>query len=137
MSKRAKRLKHKHAVEERQKNQNESTYMLEIVDGPRQRLFTASSLSGLKRLCDTNQILYGDIIIQPSTNYTWVVDDPDKLPSVEALTLLTKVPEKEAAKAKSTWLVAEKEAEDSITYSNRIIAALKRDGLWSWEVPGE
>lgn len=137
MSKRAKRLKHKQQVQTREKEKQESTYMLEIVDGPRQRVFTASTLSGLRRLWENNQILYGDIILQVSRNYSWCVTDPDKLPSLDALTLMTKVSEKEAIEAKSTWLVAEEEAEDTVEYSNRIIAALKRDGLWSWEVPNE
>lgn len=128
MSKRAKRLKHKQQVQAREEEQ-ESVYMLEAVEGARQRVFTASTISGLQRLYEHNQILDGDIILQVSRNYCWCVTDHEKLPSLDALTLMTNVPEKEAASAKSTWLVAEEE-EDTIVYSNRIIAALKRDGLW-------
>lgn len=136
MSKRAKRLKHKQQVQAREEEQ-ESVYMLEAVEGARQRVFTASTLSGLQHLYEHNQILDGDIIVQVSRNYCWCVTDPEKLPSLDALTLLANVPEKEATSAKSTWLVAEEEEEDTIVYSNRIIAALKRDGLWDWKVPYE
>lgn len=136
MSKRAKRLKHKQQVQAREEEQ-ESVYMLEAVEGARQRVFTASTISQLQRLYEHNQILDGDIILQVSRNYCWCVTDHEKLPSLDALSLLTNVPEKEATAAKSTWLVAEKEEEDTIVYSNRIIAALKRDGLWDWKVPYE
>ena len=65
MSKRAKRLKHKQQVQAREEEQ-ESVYMLEAVEGARQRVFTASTISQLQRLYEHNQILDGDIILQVS-----------------------------------------------------------------------
>ena len=132
MSKRMKRLKHMKDVQDRQENQEESksVYMIETLPGPRGKIFAVASLNDLIKLSNNEHLLYGDIILQTPTNYLWVVSDPTKLPSIEALTLMTADGNNISIDdARSSWL-ASPEPDESETYkTNRILEAMREQGL--------
>ena len=132
MSKRMKRLKHMKDVRERQENQeaSKSVYMIETLPGPRGKIFAVASLNDLIKLSKNEQLLYGDIILQTPTNYLWIVSDPSKLPSIEALTLRTTDGDNISIEdARSSWL-ASPEPDESETYkTNRILKAMRAQGL--------
>ena len=132
MGKRMKRLKHMKDVRERQENQEatKSVYMIETLPGPRGKIFAVASLNDFIKLSKNEQLLYGDIILQTPTNYLWIVSDPSKLPSIEALTLRTTDGDNISIEdARSSWL-ASPEPDESETYkTNRILKALREQGL--------
>ena len=132
MGKRMKRLKHMKDVRERQENQEatKSVYMIETLPGPRGKIFAVSSLNDFIKLSKNEQLLYGDIILQTPTNYLWIVSDPSKLPSIEALTLRTTDGDNISIDdARSSWL-ASPEPDESETYkTNRILKAMRAQGL--------
>ena len=132
MSKRMKRLKHMKDVQERQENQEatKSVYMIETLPGPRGKIFAVASLNDFIKLSKNEQLLYGDIILQTPTNYLWIVSDPSKLPSIEALTLRTTDGDNISIEdARSSWL-ASPEPDESETYkTNRILKAMREQGL--------
>ena len=132
MSKRMKRLKHMKDVRERQENQEatKSVYMIETLPGPRGKIFAVASLNDFIKLSKNEQLLYGDIILQTPTNYLWIVSDPSKLPSIEALTLRTTDGDNISIEdARSSWL-ASPEPDESETYkTNRILKAMREQGL--------
>ena len=132
MSKRMKRLKHMKDVQARQENQEatKSVYMIETLPGPRGKIFAVASLNDFIKLSKNEQLLYGDIILQTPTNYLWIVSDPSKLPSIEALTLRTTDGDNISIEdARSSWL-ASPEPDESETYkTNRILKAMREQGL--------
>ena len=132
MGKRMKRLKHMKDVRERQENQEatKSVYMIETLPGPRGKIFAVASLNDLIKLSKNEKLLYGDIILQTPTNYLWIVSDPSKLPSIEALTLRTTDGDNISIEdARSSWL-ASPEPDESETYkTNRILKAMRAQGL--------
>ena len=132
MSKRMKRLKHMKDAQDRQENQeaSKSVYMIETLPGPRGKIFAVASLNDLIKLSKNEQLLYGDIILQTPTNYLWIVSDPSKLPSIEALTLRTTDGDNISIEdARSSWL-ASPEPDESETYkTNRILKAMRAQGL--------
>ena len=132
MSKRMKRLKHMKDVRERQENQEatKSVYMIETLPGPRGKIFAVASLNDFIKLSKNEQLLYGDIILQTPTNYLWIVSDPSKLPSIESLTLRTTDGDNISIEdARSSWL-ASPEPDESETYkTNRILKAMREQGL--------
>ena len=132
MSKRMKRLKHMKDVQERQENQEatKSVYMIETLPGPRGKIFAVASLNDFIKLSKNEQLLYGDIILHTHTNYLWIVSDPSKLPSIEALTLRTTDGDNISIEdARSSWL-ASPEPDESETYkTNRILKAMRAQGL--------
>ena len=132
MSKRMKRLKHMKYLQERQENQEatKSVYMIETLPGPRGKIFAVASLNDFIKLSKNEQLLYGDIILQTPTNYLWIVSDPSKLPSIEALTLRTTDGDNISIEdARSSWL-ASPEPDESETYkTNRILKAMREQGL--------
>lgn len=132
MSKRMKRLKHMKDVRERQENQEatKSVYMIETLPGPRGKIFAVASLNDFIKLSKNEQLLYGDIILQTPTNYLWIVSDPSKLPSIEALTLRTTDDDNISIEdARSSWL-SSPEPDESETYkTNRILKAMREQGL--------
>ena len=132
MSKRMKRLKHMKDAKDRQENQeaSKSVYMIETLPGPRGKIFAVASLNDLIKLSKNEQLLYGDIILQTPTNYLWIVSDPSKLPSIEALTLRTTDGDNISIEdARSSWL-ASPEPDESETYkTNRILKAMRAQGL--------
>ena len=132
MSKRMKRLKHMKDVRERQENQEatKSVYMIETLPGPRGKIFAVASLNDFIKLSKNEQLLYGDIILHTHTNYLWIVSDPSKLPSIEALTLRTTDGDNISIEdARSSWL-ASPEPDESETYkTNRILKAMRAQGL--------
>ena len=132
MGKRMKRLKHMKDVRERQENQEatKSVYMIETLPGPRGKIFAVASLNDFIKLSKNEQLLYGDIILHTHTNYLWIVSDPSKLPSIEALTLRTTDGDNISIEdARSSWL-ATPEPDESETYkTNRILKAMRAQGL--------
>ena len=132
MGKRMKRLKHMKDVRERQENQEatKSVYMIETLPGPRGKIFAVASLNDFIKLSKNEQLLYGDIILHTHTNYLWIVSDPSKLPSIEALTLRTTDGDNISIEdARSSWL-ASPEPDESETYkTNRILKAMRAQGL--------
>lgn len=132
MSKRMKRLKHMKYLQDRQENQEstKSVYMIETLPGPRGKIFAVASLNDFIKLSKNEQLLYGDIILQTPTNYLWIVSDPSKLPSIEALTLRTTDGDNISIDdARSSWL-ASPEPDESETYkTNRILKAMREQGL--------
>ena len=132
MGKRMKRLKNMKDVRERQENQEatKSVYMIETLPGPRGKIFAVASLNDFIKLSKNEQLLYGDIILQTPTNYLWIVSDPSKLPSIEALTLRTTDGDNISIEdARSSWL-ASPEPDESETYkTNRILKAMREQGL--------
>ena len=132
MGKRMKRLKHMKDVLERQENQEatKSVYMIETLPGPRGKIFAVASLNDFIKLSKNEQLLYGDIILHTHTNYLWIVSDPSKLPSIEALTLRTTDGDNISIEdARSSWL-ASPEPDESETYkTNRILKAMRAQGL--------
>ena len=132
MNKRMKRLKHVKDVQDRQEKQeaSKSVYMIETLPGPRCKIFAVASLNDLIKLSNNEQLLYGDIILQTPTKYFWVVSDPTKLPSIEALTLMTTDGNNISIEdARSSWL-ASPEPDESETYkTNRILEAMREQGL--------
>lgn len=132
MSKRMKRLKHMKDVQERQEKQeaSKSVYMIEALPGPRGRIFAAASLNDLIKLSKNEQLLYRDIILQTPTSYLWVVSDPTKLPSIEALTLMTAGADSVSIEdARSSWVASPKPDESETNPTNRILEALRAQGL--------
>ena len=132
MGKRMKRLKHMKDVRERQENQEatKSVYMIETLPGPRGKIFAVASLNDFIKLSKNEQLLYGDIILHTPRNYLWIVSDPSKLPSIEALTLRTTDGDNISIEdARSSWL-ASPEPDESETYkTNRILKAMREQGL--------
>ena len=132
MSKRMKRLKHMKDAQDRQENQEatKSVYMIETLPGPRGKIFAVASLNDFIKLSKNEQLLYGDIILHTHTNYLWIVSDPSKLPSIEALTLRTTDGDNISIEdARSSWL-ASPEPDESETYkTNRILKAMRAQGL--------
>ena len=132
MGKRMKRLKHMKDVRERQENQEatKSVYMIETLPGPRGKIFAVASLNDFIKLSKNEQLLYGDIILHTHTNYLWIVSDPSKLPSIEALTLRTTDGDNISIEdARSSWL-ASPEPDESETYkTNRILKVMRAQGL--------
>ena len=132
MGKRMKRLKHMKDVRERQENQEatKSVYMIETLPGPRGKIFAVASLNDFIKLSKNEQLLYGDIILQTPTNYLWIVSDPTKLPSMEALNLISTDDDNISIEdARSSWL-ASPEPDESETYkTNRILEAMREQGL--------
>lgn len=131
MSKRMKRLKHMKDVQGRQENQeaSKSVYMIETLPGPRGKIFAVASLNDLIKLSKNEQLLYGDIILQTPTNYLWAVSDPAKLPSIEALTLMTADGNNISIEdARSSWL-ASPEPYEFETGKNRILETMREQGL--------
>lgn len=132
MSKRMKRLKHMKYLQDRQENQEatKSVYMIETLPGPRGKIFAVASLNDFIKLSKNEQLLYGDIILHTHTNYLWIVSDPSKLPSIEALTLRTTDGDIISIEdARSSWL-ASPEPDESETYkTNRILKAMRAQGL--------
>lgn len=132
MSKRMKRLKHMKDVQERRDNQeaSKSVYMIETLPGPRGKIFAAASLNDLIKLSKNEHLLYGDIILQTPTNYLWVVSDPTKLPSIEALTLMTADADNISIEdARSSWLASPEPDEFETYKTNRILEAMREQGL--------
>lgn len=132
MSKRMKRLKHMKYVQARQENQeaSKSVYMIETLQGPRGRIFAAASLNDLIKLSKNEQLLYGDIVLHTPTSYLWVVSDPTKLPSIEALTLMTAGDDSVSIEdARSSWLVSPEPDESETCKANRILEAMRAQGL--------
>ena len=132
MSKRMKRLKHMKDVQERQENQEEtkSVYMIETLPGPRGKIFAVASLNDFIKLSKNEQLLYGDIILQTPTNYLWIVSDPSKLPSIEALTLRTTDGDNISIEdARSSWLASPEPDESETCKTNRILKAMREQGL--------
>ena len=102
----------------------------EVLPGPQTRVFTAATLYDIVALYDNDQLLYGDIILQTPTNYLWTVTDPDKLPSLDALTLLGTSDMVIAIEdAKASWIVSLATSKPETTKSNRFLEALRADGL--------
>ena len=132
MSKRMKRLKHMKDVQERQENQEatKSVYMIETLPGPRGKIFAVASLNDFIKLSKNEQLLYGDIILQTPTNYLWIVSDPSKLPSIEALTLRTTDGDNISIEdARSSWLASPEPDESETCKTNRILKAMREQGL--------
>lgn len=132
MSKRMKRLKHMKDVQEKQENQetSKSVYMIETLPGPRGKIFAVASLNDLIKLSNNEHLLYGDIILQTPTNYLWVVSDPTKLPSIEALTLMTVDADNISIEdARSSWLAPPEPDESETCKTNRILEAMREQGL--------
>lgn len=132
MSKRMKRLKHMKDVQARQENQEatKSVYMIETLPGPRGRIFAAASLNDLIKLSKNEQLLYGDIILHTPTSYLWVVSDSTKLPSIEALTLMTAGADSVSIEdARSSWLASPEPDESETCKTNRILEAMRAQGL--------
>ena len=104
--------------------------MIETLPGPRGKIFVVASLNDFIKLSKNEQLLYGDIILQTPTNYLWIVSDPSKLPSIEALTLRTTDGDNISIEdARSSWL-ASPEPDESETYkTNRILKAMREQGL--------
>lgn len=108
----------------------DSTDTTGVLPGPQTRLFTAATLYDIVALYDNDQLLYGDIILQTPTNYLWTVTDPDKLPSIDALTLLGTSDMAIAIEdAKASWIVSLATSKPKTTKSNRILEAMREDGL--------
>ena len=131
MSKRMKRLKHMKDVQERQENQEatKSVYMIETLPGPRGKIFAVASLNDFIKLSKNEQLLYGDIILQTPTNYLWIVSDPSKLPSIEALTLRTTDGDNISIEdARSSWLASPEPDESETCKTNRILKAMREQG---------
>ena len=132
MGKRMKRLKHMKDAQDRPENQeaSKSVYMIETLPGPRGKIFAVASLNDFIKLSKNEQLLYGDIILQTPANYLWIVSDPSKLPSIEALTLRTTDGDNISIEdARSSWL-ASPEPDESETYkTNRILKAMRAQGL--------
>lgn len=132
MSKRMKRLKHMKDVQARQEKQeaSKSVYMIETLPGPRGKIFAATSLNDLIKLSKNEQLLYGDIILQTPTNYLWVVSDPTKLPSIEAITLMSTGDDIVSIEdARSSWLAPPEPDESETCKTNRILEAMRAQGL--------
>ena len=132
MSKRMKRLKHMKDVLERQENQEatKSVYMIETLPGPRGKIFAVASLNDFIKLSKNEQLLYGDIILHTTTNYLWIVSDPSKLPSIEALTLRTTDGDNISIEdARSSWLASPKPDESETCKTSRILKAMREQGL--------
>ena len=132
MGKRMKRLKHMKDVRERQENQEatKSVYMIETLPGPRGKIFAVASLNDFIKLSKNEQLLYGDIILQTPTNYLWIVSDPSKLPSIEALTLRTTDGDNISIEdARSSWLASPEPDESETCKTNRILKAMREQGL--------
>lgn len=132
MSKRMKRLKHMKDVQERQENQEatKSVYMIETLPGPRGKIFAVASLNDFIKLSKNEQLLYGDTILQTPTNYLWIVSDPSKLPSIEALTLRTTDGDNISIEdARSSWLASPEPDESETCKTNRILKAMREQGL--------
>lgn len=132
MSKRMKRLKHMKDAKDRQENQeaSKSVYMIETLPGPRGKIFAVASLNDLIKLSKNEQLLYGDIILQTPTNYLWIVSDPSKLPSIEALNLMTIDGNNISIEdARSSWLVSTEPDESETCKTNRILKAMREQGL--------
>ena len=132
MGKRMKRLKHMKDVRERQENQEatKSVYMIETLPGPRGKIFAVASLNDFIKLSKNEQLLYGDIILHTHTNYLWVVSDPTKLPSIEALTLMSTGDDIVSIEdARSSWLATPEPDESETCKTNRILEALREQGL--------
>ena len=132
MSKRMKRLKHMKDAKDRQENQeaSKSVYMIETLPGPRGKIFAVASLNDLIKLSKNEQLLYGDIILQTPTNYLWIVSDPSKLPSIEALTLRTTDGDNISIEdARSSWLASPEPDESETCKTNRILKAMREQGL--------
>ena len=132
MSKRMKRLKHMKDAQERQENQEatKSVYMIETLPGPRGKIFAVASLNDFIKLSKNEQLLYGDIILQTPTNYLWIVSDPSKLPSIEALTLRTTDGDNISIEdARSSWLASPEPDESETCKTNRILKAMREQGL--------
>ena len=132
MSKRMKRLKHMKDVQARQENQEatKSVYMIETLPGPRGKIFAVASLNDFIKLSKNEQLLYGDIILHTPTNYLWIVSDPSKLPSIEALTLRTTDGDNISIEdARSSWLASTEPDESETCKTNRILEALREQGL--------
>ena len=101
-----------------------------VLPGPQTRVFTAATLYDIVALYDNGQLLYGDIILQTPTNYLWTVTDPDKLPSLDALRLLGTSDMAIAIEdAKASWIVSLATDKPKTTKSNRILEAMREDGL--------
>lgn len=131
MSKRMKRLKHMKDVQAKQESQeaSKSVYMIETLPGPRGKIFAVASLNDLIKLSKNEQLLHGDIILQTPTNYLWVVSDQTKLPSIEALTLMTADADNISIEdARSSWLASPEPDEFEIC-KNRILEAMREQGL--------
>ena len=102
----------------------------EVLPGPQTQIFTAATLYDLVELYDNDQLLYGDIIIHTPTNCLWTVTDPDKLPSLDALRLLGTSDMAIAIEdAKASWIVSLATSKPETTKSNRILEAMRADGL--------
>lgn len=132
MSKRMKRLKHMKDVQERQENQeaSKSVYMIETLPGPRGKIFAVASLNDFIKLSKNEHLLYGDTILQTPTNYLWIVSDPSKLPSIEALTLRTTDGDNISIEdARSSWLASPEPDESETCKTNRILKAMREQGL--------
>lgn len=132
MSKRMKRLKHMKDAKDRQENQeaSKSVYMIETLPGPRGKIFAVASLNDLIKLSKNEQLLYGDIILQTPTNYLWIVSDPTKLPSIEALNLMPIDGNNISIEdARSSWLVSTEPDESETCKTNRILKAMREQGL--------
>ena len=132
MSKRMKRLKHMKDAKDRQENQeaSKSVYMIETLPGPRGKIFAVASLNDFIKLSKNEQLLYGDIILQTPTNYLWIVSDPSKLPSIEALTLRTTDGDNISIEdARSSWLASPEPDESETCKTNRILKAMREQGL--------
>ena len=132
MSKRMKRLKHMKDAKDRQENQeaSKSVYMIETLPGPRGKIFAVASLNDLIKLSKNEQLLYGDIILQTPTNYLWIISDPTKLPSIEALNLISTDDDNISIEdARSSWLASPKPDESETCKTNRILEALREQGL--------
>ena len=132
MSKRMKRLKHMKDAKDRQENQEatKSVYMIETLPGPRGKIFAVASLNDFIKLSKNEQLLYGDIILQTPTNYLWIISDPSKLPSIEALTLRTTDGDNISIEdARSSWLALPKPEESETYKTNRILKAMREQGL--------
>lgn len=132
MSKRMKRLKHMKDAQDRQENQeaSKSVYMIETLPGPRGKIFAVASLNDLIKLSKNEQLLYGDIILQTPTNYLWIVSDPTKLPSIEALNLISTDDDNISIEdARSSWLATPEPDESETCKTNRILKAMREQGL--------
>ena len=132
MSKRMKRLTHMKDVQDMQENKEatNSVYMIESLPGTRCKIFAVASLNDFIKLSKNEQLLYGDIILHTATNYLWVVSDPTKLPSIEALTLMpTDGNNISIEDARSSWLASQEQDESETYKTDSILKAMREQGL--------
>lgn len=109
-------------------DENDKVYMMEL-SAPRAQIHLVFNLKDLMKLCGTATVTEGDIIVLSPVNAVYCVVNPDKLPAIEALSLMSKPEEVDEKKIQAAWFAPAPSIGDTKKFADAVNASLKMAGI--------